>query len=248
VRFAVLLVLAIAPAVAHADDHKVEADAVYKDGEAFYAKKAYLQAAGAFERSYALDPDPAVLFNIAQAYRLAHACAQAARYYHQFVAAVPNPPERGVLDRYMADMDACAKAEASATKPTVIHDTKVVHDTVHDTKIVHEKASLALPIALGVTGVVALAIGAAYSLDVSHVQRDRDALCPAGCTWPTVADRAAHLDQRAQRAEVGEAVAYAAGGAAAIAGAVLFALGRRGADDGLVVTPTPTGASVLFKF
>jgi hypothetical protein len=244
VKRVVLAVLLVATAARADDDLKARADAVYKEGEARYAAKEYLAAAAAFAQSYDLDPDPAVLFNIAQAYRLGRACAQAARYYHEFTAKVPDPPEPDKLERYIAEMDTCAKAESAATKPTIVHDTKIVHDTrvVRVAEPVHH--SLVLPIALAGAGLTSLVIGGWYTHDVHTITRTREALCPPGCVFGTVATTAQHLDQRGSRAELGEVVFYVAGGGALVAGAVLAVLWRDHDGDRVVVTPTLGGGTV----
>ena len=238
------LSLLLVASAAHADDDAhARADAVYKEGEQLYADKQYLAAAARFEASYAIEADPAVLFNIAQAYRLGRACAQAARFYHQFIDKVPSPPDRDKLDRYITEMDACAKAEAAATQPTVIHDTRVVHDT----QVVHvaDHPSRVLPLALGAGGLLSLGIAAYFTYDVHQIQRDREAACPPGCLYGDVLPRLQHLDDRGHRAEIGEVVFYAVGGAAVIASAVLFVLDHRAPADRVVtVAPLPGGGSV----
>jgi hypothetical protein len=166
---------------------------------------------------------------------------QAARYYHDFLAKVPNPPDRAKLDRNVAEMDACAQSEAAATRPTVIHETKVVHEIVRD------RRSLALPLAIGGGGLIALGIGAYFTYDVHAIQRDRDAACPPGCVYGDAAARIDHLDHRGKTAALGEALGYSIGATAVIAAAVLFVVRGTEAHDTLV-TPAPGGAAFSWTF
>lgn len=240
----VAMIIATAATV-RADDAKARADVIYQQGEALYAAKNYLAAASHFEEAYALDPDPAVLFNIAQAYRFGRACAQAARYYHLFVDKVPHPPDAAGLARNMNEMDTCAKAEASAAPPTVIHDTRVVHHT----KIVRSSSNRAIGLGLGIGGLVSLAVGAWFTHDVHAIQAERDVACPAGCIWAAAGPRIAHLDDRGRRAQLGEAIAYSAGAAALITGVLLVVFSRdETRSRELLVTPTATGAAASWRF
>lgn len=217
---------------AHADTEP----SAYQQAVQLFRDKAYLPAATKFEAAYQLSRDPELLFDIAQAYRLGHACAQAARYYHQFLDAVPHPPNRETLDTYIADMDACAKAEASAAPPPqVIHDTKVVHDT----EVIHD-ADHRAPLVLAAVGVVGLGVGAYFSYDVHHIEQEYGALCTTACVWPSVASKAAELDTRGQHAEIGEATAYGVGAAALLVSAALLVF--RGSVDHVTATPVPGGS------
>lgn len=238
----VLVILMLLAGVARANE---AADELYKKGELLYVDRHYIEAAKMFEQAYAIDPDPAVLFNIAQAYRLGRACVQAARYYHEFLDKVPHPPEADKLQKYVADMDACAQAEAAGMKPQVIHDTKVVKQT----EVVHEKRSLVLPLAIGGVGLVALVVGAAYTYDVHALQQLRDQACPPGCVYGDKVARLNDLDDRGKRAERVEAIGYAVGGAAAIAATVLLVLRSQERDERIIVpAPAPGGATLTMAF
>jgi hypothetical protein len=233
---AVIATIASVPS-AHAD----AAPGPYEEAIQLYHDNDFLHAAAKFEQAYRVTHDPGLLFDIAQAYRLGRACAQAARYYHQFLTVVPAPPNRSQLDKYVADMDACAKAEAAARpEPQVLHETKVVHDTTVVTRVVRV-ADHRASVVLAAVGVVGLGVGAYFTYDVHHVEQEYGALCAGSCVWPTVASKAAALDTRGQRAEIGEAAAYGIGGAAMLVAAALLVLRPGDAEQ---VTPVPGGATV----
>ena len=67
----VVVIVMLASSVALAQPDKIKAEAAARDGQQRYQSGAYLLAAERFELAYELDPDPAYLFNLAQAYRLA---------------------------------------------------------------------------------------------------------------------------------------------------------------------------------
>src|SRR5207248_8579217 len=85
-RGVLALVLVLGAHATHAQP-KADADRAYAEGQTLYASGDYLAAAAKFERAYQLDPDPAVLFNIAQAYRLGKDCAHAGSRYRDYLSA-----------------------------------------------------------------------------------------------------------------------------------------------------------------
>ena len=242
------IAMCLAAGAASADDRKAAADATYRAGEDLYQAKHYLDAAAKFETAYALDPDPAVLFNIAQAYRLGRACAQAARYYHLFLTRVPDPPERDKLDHYITEMDECARREAAASSPQVVHDTQIVHDT----RLVRDpgRRQRTLGLVLGAVGVVGLGVGAYLTSDVHQIQSDRESVCKLGCLWGDELATIQRLDDRGHRAEIFEGIVYTTAGAALVTGAVLYVLGVTRHAETISVSPAPGGvaASVRVAF
>jgi hypothetical protein len=245
VRTAIILAIAVGVGAPPVADAGRPGEELYEQAKQLFLKHDYIAAAGKFYSLYELTPEPALLFNIAQSYRLGHACALAARYYHQFRDAVPNPPNRDKLERYITEMDACATHEAGATPPQVIHDTKVVHDTQIVRVPDPGRTKRIAGVALAAAGLVGLGAGAYLTYDVHQIQRDREALCPPGCIWGDVSTEASRLDTRGHRAEVAEAFAYGVGGAALIAGITLYVLGRNRDDEStLLAAPTHGGAMI----
>jgi tetratricopeptide (TPR) repeat protein len=114
-RLVLLAVLAVASR-AHAER---DAKAVYADGEKLYAAGRYLDAAEKFRTAYGIDPDPAYLFNVAQAYRFGEDCAKSAEFYHQFLAKVPSPPNAAKIVAWADEQEACARQLAAAKPVTV---------------------------------------------------------------------------------------------------------------------------------
>jgi len=66
-------------------DAKKQARQLYKEGVAAYDLGHYEEAADKYEKAYRLSPDPALLFNSAQAYRLAGSKQRALDLYKSFL-------------------------------------------------------------------------------------------------------------------------------------------------------------------
>jgi hypothetical protein len=239
---------------------KQAATVQYDEGQRkFAAGDDYLGAAADFEAAYALDPDPAYLYNIAQAYRLGSACAKAADYYRRFLAVVPNPPNLDKVNHYLDELDACAKAESSAVDtPVVVTPPPVIvpvakpippRDPAIDSGLRFKRR---LGISIGVAGVAALAVGAWFTHDVHTLEGYSSAICASGtaCTWDSSKQsRAEDLDRRGDRATHLSIGLYAGGAAAILGGAVLYVLGDREPHEQAVsIVPLQGGAAALARF
>lgn len=70
------------------DDNLVDAGAHLKQGKAFFDTHLYAEAIREFEASYAIVPNPAIQFSIAEAYQLAGDSKQALASYKKYLALV----------------------------------------------------------------------------------------------------------------------------------------------------------------
>jgi len=78
----------------------------------------YEEAVEEYQQAYLNVEDPAFLYNIAQAYRLAEKPDQALRFYKNYLRRAPNAPNRADVEQKIADMRvAIEEQEASATAP-----------------------------------------------------------------------------------------------------------------------------------
>lgn len=98
---------------AKAGQEEVEARAAFVEGSRFYDQGAYEQAIASFKRSYALSAAPALLLNIAQAYRLNGDCIQAAAFYRRFLEKRPSSEHRKEVESRIKEMDACGDAKSA---------------------------------------------------------------------------------------------------------------------------------------
>jgi tetratricopeptide (TPR) repeat protein len=86
-----------------------EARRLYAEGKTEYAQGHYDAAVTLFERSYALSESPALLFNMAQAYRLAgpEHCAQALKLYQSYLQAEPKAENKQEVDERIEQLGDC---------------------------------------------------------------------------------------------------------------------------------------------
>src|SRR4051812_33956411 len=90
---AMLCVLLLAGG-AFADEAAQKAKEHYQRGTTLYDLQRYVEAAGEYEQAYELKHEPALLFNIGQAYRLAGDAQRAIGAYRSYLRRVPDSPNR----------------------------------------------------------------------------------------------------------------------------------------------------------
>jgi len=253
--------------VAATTSHLAIADAPDKDagkrafaeGQALYARGDYGAAGARFEAAYAADPDPAYIFNAGQAYRLRAAeraatqrsdCAAAMKAYREFLRAMPSSFDRAEVDRYVADMKACAGelVVASTDKPVDTPIDRPIDRAVepppsepHPSDIRYGTSPLRIGSYLvGGIGLVGIGLGTHYALEGRRLADERDR--------STSGSERARLDDEGHAANVKMAVAMSIGGAAVITGVVMWIKGGRPRESRISVAPARRGASVIVRF
>lgn len=117
-RFSGALAVAVlcASSPSWAAEPSAEARRLYAEGKAQYAQGHYEDAVGLFERSYALSESTALLFNMAQAHRLAGPahCADAVALYKSYLAAEPDAENKQEVEERIAELGDCPAASESA--------------------------------------------------------------------------------------------------------------------------------------
>lgn len=97
---------------------RAEAKRLYDEGTKHYNLAEYPQAIEKYRAAYALVPEPTLLFNIAQSYRLAGDFRMARTFYKNYQNNAPNAVNRKLVDEKIAEMnDLLAKQERAATGP-----------------------------------------------------------------------------------------------------------------------------------
>jgi tetratricopeptide (TPR) repeat protein len=106
-----VLALALAGSAAHAQApvQNPAADAALAEGRRLYDLQEWDKAIAKFKEAYSLREDAAALFNIAQSYRLKGDCAQAASFYKTFKRKFPDEKNIDKVEKFIVDMDTCAK-------------------------------------------------------------------------------------------------------------------------------------------
>jgi tetratricopeptide (TPR) repeat protein len=277
---AVLATLAFAN-VAHAQDAaNVEAaKAKYKEGVVLYNVKEYADAIAKFKEAYKLNADPAYLYNIAQAYRLAGDCENAVSFYKTFLRDAPEgTPNVEKARKFLVELETCRTAAATTTvveepppppeetststsTPTPTSTTTTTTTTTPTTtpaaeraigaeaRVGREDGSPAMRLAGLVSagaGVLAAGTGVYFGLKARGAHDDLVAdLAANGGIWN---DALEGREQDAQRDETVGMALTIGGAAAAVAGGVLYYLGRdRGSvESPVTVTPTRGGATIAW--
>jgi hypothetical protein len=224
----IAIVTLAAPAFAQAPDDKARAEAIYAEGQELYAASNFAAAADRFKAAWALDPDPAYLFNVAQAYRALHRCSDAATYYHRFLDQVASAPNLDKVHAYLAEVEACAHKNQPAPPPAPVAQTR--------------SSMRVAGVGIGIGGVVALGVGAGFAWHVQSLETTREQLCPLPCRWTTaLTDRANDLQHKGDRASLITIAATTVGVAAVATGVVMYWLG---APAHVEVAPRAGGAVV----
>ena len=243
-----LVIVALACGIASADTSaraKADATAAYQEGQRRYLDEDYVGAAVQFEIAYSKDPDPAYLFNIAQAYRLAKHCARAAEFYRTFLEKAAQPPNADAVRGYITEMDACTQAKPSPPPTAPPPPAPAARHT--EPSAVWNRARIGLFVAGG----LGLAIGGINTYYVQHAESLYENACkPPDCAmWTDTSSRAANAAQDRGRRDQRYMIAGYAIGAAALGGAIAMTiLDRRHREAPVAIVPARGGAVVHVRF
>jgi tetratricopeptide (TPR) repeat protein len=115
----VLLIIANLQAT-DAQQSRGDPASLYAEGSKHFDLGEYDQAIEAFEAAYRLSHEPALLFNIAQAYRLKGppSCGDALGYYERYLEQLPTTPHRAEIQERIDQMRQCVEERrATQTAP-----------------------------------------------------------------------------------------------------------------------------------
>lgn len=251
----------------HAAELASYKDAV-ADGTIAFREGRFADARAAFERAYAIHPDPVLLFNIASCWRRDGHAVQAVAAYLRFLDHAPSTDPRR---RLATDTVAALEAELAATtsdpppppapvpappRPAVIErEPRIVIDDAPAAPAVapatplpdapprrRHSALRPLGIGLGTVGLVALAAGGVEAMRARSIEQDLEDLRDR--PWGHAeAEQYREGEQTARRA-----LLFTVAGAALVGGGTtLFVLGRaRERRTTLWATPTSVGLSARF--
>jgi tetratricopeptide (TPR) repeat protein len=101
-----------------AGDHRKEAKRLFEAATAHYAVGEFAKAADEYQQAYQLKPDPALLYNAAQAYRLANIPEKAIVLYRNYLNLYPNEGNGDEVRAQIAKLkEAIAAAEKAKNNP-----------------------------------------------------------------------------------------------------------------------------------
>lgn len=211
-RIAAVLALTLVARVAHAEG---DAEKLYQEGQAAYDAKQYDQAIAAWDKSYALSKLPALVFNLAQAHRLAGHCEKAVEAYKRFLALDPRSTERPDAEQFLRELEPSCPAKA---QPTIVK-------TVPDLGLRFEdqgKGKRRAGVIVGGTGLAVFVAGLYFGSRASSLATEVEDACAAGCEWtPELADK----ESSGKSAQTLQYVLYAVGVAGVAGGAALWFIG-----------------------
>jgi hypothetical protein len=136
------------PRVASAQTGTETAKAHYKRGLGAFALGRYAEAAEAYESAFAIEPDPALLYNAAQAHRAANNKERALTLYRNYLRIFASAPNRVEVQRHIATLEKAIEIDrATATAPP----SEPIKTTTPMTPIVPPRAEPPPPTTTAVT-------------------------------------------------------------------------------------------------
>src|SRR5262245_16083155 len=100
-RILLLILLLCRPAAAADTDARRH----FEEGSKAFALGEFPKAIEEYRAAYRLKPDPAILYNIAQAYRLNSELTQAVFFYRSYLRNMVNAPNRKEVEQRIAALD-----------------------------------------------------------------------------------------------------------------------------------------------
>jgi tetratricopeptide (TPR) repeat protein len=222
-------------------------------GRAFHNAGDYNSAVAAFKEAYVLAPSPGLLFNIAQAYRLAGNCDEAAWMYRRFLDTNPIGSHKTLAENHLAVVERCGSGGLLVQTPTPQPDATPIPES--DTNKLITFASLPdrtrsgkykkIGLGTAIGGGALLAGAAFFAIDANDAANTVSETYKRGGKWEDVKD----ADARGRRSSTIATVLGVGGGLAVVSGAVLFAVGRHYEQaQHVAVTPTTRGAQVSLSW
>jgi serine/threonine-protein kinase len=236
----VLTALVLATRVASADP---TAEQLYKDGQAAYDDKRYDDAVVAWQQSYDLSKLPALMFNLAQAHRLAGHCTKAVEAYKSFLTLDPKSDERPSAEQFLRELEPCPEPLKLPPKP-IDHKPTILPSGM-GTEHVEDRGGGKRMAGLitGGAGIAVFATGLYFGNRASSIANEVEAACEMGCEWSTLESK----DASGRSAATLQYVFYGVGAAAIIGGATLYFLGARARETRVFVAPTAGGATAAIS-
>ncbi|MCX5743525.1 MAG: hypothetical protein NT062_13615 [Proteobacteria bacterium] len=228
-RFILPLVALVAATTAAAEPVPAKARTLAAEGLQAHAAGDYRRAIDAFERAYVLAPSGNLIFNLAQAYRLAGDCENALIMYRRFLLSGPTVEAANLAGVHLRAMERCVvqletipmvplRPRPIPPSPTPTPTpTRTPTPTPTPTMVTRTPTLTHPPIVIGLaaTGVAALGVGLVYALDARAASRDVEALYARGSAWTDIAD----TDARGKR-DTRLSIGFGIGGLLAVGGAI----------------------------
>jgi tetratricopeptide (TPR) repeat protein len=249
--FVLFAALAGAPVAARGDDATgavpVKARTLAERGRAFHDAGDYPHAIAAFTQAYVIAPSPALLFNLAQAYRLQGNCDDAALMYRRYLATNPDAEQRALTELHLASVERCLHKlalhipiETASGRPVAARRAEPMIATERWAPPRRAQIEKDIGIGVAIGGSVSLAIAGYYAVQAHNAADDVAAAYANGGKWKDVAA----TDERGKSA-ASAAKLFGAGGAIGLAGGVVtYLIGKRDEQPPVTIATTRNSVSV----
>ena len=262
IRLLALLALVLATPSAFAQ--KPDVAALEASAKKHYELAEYDAAIADFKEAFRLSDAPGYLFNIAQAYRLAGNCREAATFYKTFLRRVPDAPNAAKVRTQIAEMETCAAKQPQPEPTPTPTPTPTLTPTTTPTTTTTPTAApvpaqppsdsddedrpqpranrrwmLWTGIGAAGAGAIGLGLGVKFALDGGSKNDELKTTCATSCT----SAQAKQIISDGNAANRNAVIATVAGGALLAGGVVLVVLSRMGHETPAVaIVPTAGGA------
>lgn len=217
-------IAALAPQYARADA-KADAKAAYQQGTTHFKAQRHAQALASFEQAFKLDPSPVLLYNIARCAEEMGDVERARTNFELYLKRLPNAADRADVERRIRVMQAVADRNRAVPAPSRAVKGRVEPALADPPYLAYSLVG---------TGVLAVAIGAFLGAKAGGLDDDYTA-------EGTDARRKQMLGDDAQSTALWANVAYGAGGALLVGGAVLWLLDAPAAPVSAFIGPDTVG-------
>lgn len=239
-----LAAIAALPAIASAQPR---AEDLYAEGQAAYDRADYPAAAAKWQAAYDLSKESGLLFNLAQARRLAGDCTRALATYRHFIRedAEPGSEQHKLAEDLTRELEGqCSEEKVAAPQPA-LDDRLNLDDGLNARESDRGRGGRSWKIAgiaTGGVGIATLAIGLGLGHHGASTGEEITAACRESCVWAELKDK----DARGRR-EVAIGRTLSVAGAVAVAGgAVFYYLGVR--RDSIAIVPAPRGEGAVVSW
>jgi tetratricopeptide (TPR) repeat protein len=235
-------------------------------GRIYHDAGDYSMAIAAFKEAYVLAPSPGLLFNIAQAYRLAGNCDEAAWMYRRYLDTNPTGTNRQLAEQHLATVEKCGSgglrmaviqpklapkvptpqgAALGATLGMAVAGSDGEAHQVDQPSLDRAHTYKRYGIVVGAAGGASLVGAGIFALQSRDASQSVENKYKKGGKWEDVKDD----DARGKRDAMFAKVLGIGGGVAVASGAILYALGHHyESDKQITVMPTSSGAQVSLSW
>lgn len=207
----------------------------------------YSAAIAAYTEAYAIAPSPALLFNLAQAYRLRGSCDDASLMYRRYLDTAPRLEARVIAEGHLATVERCAH-KISLSIPLDEQERAAVPVVAQQQDRERAEPGIRMQrvgVGLVIGGGLSLAAATYFALDAKSAESEVEKGYQMGGNGRDLAP----IDARGERAAKLATWLGIGGSALVIGGVTSYLLGRRAERAmPIAISPKTGGAEVTFAW